>query len=72
MCSHAYHDVRFMNQLVNDWHVAPYIDPSPAMNDGKPRRQMQYGQTYRCCGCGVEISPVRPLQLKGRDDVDVQ
>lgn len=57
-CSHVWKDQRFMQQFVFNWPVSPWIDPALQL-DGKPRRHMQYGQTYECQNCHDVLTPRR-------------
>lgn len=59
-CSHDFRDARFIGGFTSNWNVSPVIDPRPEMNDGSPRRTMQYGQRYVCNRCGEGVEPRRP------------
>ena len=56
-CSHVWKDQRFIRQFVHNNPVSPFIDPSKPQ-DGVPRGDMQYGQTYECCNCHSIIRPI--------------
>lgn len=50
-----------MQQSVFNWPVSPWIDSTLPL-DGKPRKHMQYGQTYECGKCHEILQPTRSLR----------
>jgi hypothetical protein len=52
ICSHDWRDIRYVEQLVYNWSIAPYMS---LRTDGQPDKFMQYGQTYQCSKCKETI-----------------
>jgi len=51
-CSHQWRDLRLVDQTVQILPLAPSLDPLLPL-DGKPRKHMQYGETYRCANSKI-------------------
>jgi hypothetical protein len=70
-CSHIWKDQRFIHQFVFNWPVSIWIDPACPV-DGKPRKHMQYGQTYECQNCHLVLQPNRAAETPRADRREVQ